>query len=802
MSSHKLVIRQVAVLGAGVMGAQIAAHCANADIPVLLFDLAAKEGNAYGLIDQAIANLLKFEPAPLTEPARISALTAAHYDHDLSRLAECDLIIEAIAERMDWKRDLYHKVAPYLKPSAIFASNTSGLSITALANELPEVMRSQFCGVHFFNPPRYMSLLELIPTHYTSPDLIDALETWCTSRLGKNVLRAKDTPNFIANRVGIFSLLAVMHHTQKFQLGFDVVDALTGPKIGRAKSATYRTADVVGLDTMAHVVRTMETTLTPESDPWHAHFGQPQWLSDLIAKGVLGQKTKAGVFKKVDKEIHVLDLASNEYRLALTDLDSTMTDILAIKSLDARFDALRSSAHPQAQFLWAIFRDLFHYCAYHLETIADTTQEIDCALRWGFAWSMGPFEIWQAAGWKTVARAIQEDIDAGKAMSAAPLPAWVFEVEAAHCAEGSWAPLLKAWKPRSNLPVYERQPLPERLLGETKPSRGETLWENGDDKDGVRLWVLPHLDKHIGIISFKSKMHSASALVLEGLIAAIDHAERHLDGVVLWNDGGLFSVGANLKEVVAGCEAGAFEQLDTMIKRFQQASFALRYAQVPTVAAVQGMALGGGCEFLMHAQHRVFALESSVGLVEVGVGVIPAGGGSAYLARRAHELSGSTSTGDVLKFIEKSFEIVAKGTPSRNAHQAIQMGFGKPTDDVVFHPHEVLYVAIRRARAMAEAQVRPPLRHHHIQVAGRAGIAHAESIMLNMREGGLISEHDFRVGRAAAAALSGGEVDPGVKVDEQWLLDVERTLFIELLKEPKTQARIRHMLDTGKALRN
>ena len=802
MSSHKLVVRKVAVLGAGVMGAQIAAHCANADIPVLLFDLGGQEGGPNALIDKAIANLLKLEPAPFTEPARVNALSAANYDVDLSRLSECDLIIEAIAERMDWKRDLYLKVAPHLKPGAIFASNTSGLSITALSEQLPEAMRSHFCGVHFFNPPRYMSLLELIPTHDTSPDLMDALETWCTTRLGKNVLRAKDTPNFIANRVGIFSLLAVMHHTEKFQLGFDVVDALTGPKIGRAKSATYRTADVVGLDTMAHVVRTMDTTLTAESDPWHAHFGQPHWLSDLIAKGVLGQKTKGGVFKKVDKEIHVLDLVSKEYRPAQTELDEEIAEILAIKALDARFAAMRASRHPQAQFLWAIFRDLFHYCAYHLGTIADSTQEIDCALRWGFAWSMGPFEIWQAAGWKTIAQAIQDDIHAGKAMSAAPLPVWVFKVEAAHSTAGSWAPMMSTWKPRSNLSVYSRQPLPERLLGETIPGKGETLWENGDAKDGVRLWMLSHIDPRIGIISFKSKMHSASALVLEGLIAAIAFAENHLDGVVLWNEGGLFSVGANLKEVVAGCQVGAYEQLDKMIVRFQQASFALRYAQVPTVAAVQGMALGGGCEFLMHAQHRVFALESSVGLVEVGVGVIPAGGGSAYLARRAHELATSTATGLVMPFIEKSFDIVAKGTPSRNAHQAIQMGFGKPTDDVVFNPHEVLYVAIRRARSMAEAGVRAPLPGHQIQVAGRVGIAHAESIMLNMREGGQITEHDYKVGRSAAVALCGGEVDAGTKVDDQWLLDVERTLFIELLKDPKTQARIQHMLDTGKPLRN
>ncbi len=802
MDHRKLTVRRVAVLGAGVMGAQIAAHCANADIPVLLFDLAAREGQPNSLIDKALANLRKLEPAPFSDPNRASAIQAANYEQDLERLGECDLVIEAIAERMDWKRDLYLKIAPHIAPDAVIASNTSGLSITALAENLPEAMRDRFCGVHFFNPPRYMSLLELIPTRDTDAALLDRLEAWFTTRLGKNVLRAKDTPNFIANRVGVFSMLAVMHHTARLGLGFDEVDALTGPRIGRAKSATYRTADVVGLDTMAHVIGTMETSLSdPAIDPWCAYYRKPDWLNALIAKGALGQKTRAGVFRKVGKEIQVLDLKAQDYRPSAGEIAPEVAAILAQKDAALRFTQMRASSHPQAQFLWAIFRDIFHYCAWHLGTIADTSQEIDCALRWGFGWSQGPFETWQSAGWRSLAGAIAEDIAAGRAMSSAPLPAWVKDVEAAHTPEGSWAPRLGSWKPRSSLPVYARQLQPERLLGEAPASRGETVWENGDPRDGVRLWTLPAVDPRIGILSFKSKMHSASAAVLDGIIGAIGYAERELDGVVIWHEAP-FAVGANLKEVLEGCKAGQFALLDRMIARFQQASQSLRYAQVPTVAAVQGLALGGGCEFVMHAQHRVFALESYVGLVEAGVGVIPAGGGCKFLAVRAHELAATTAGGDVFPFLQNVFQNVAMATVSKSAHQAIALGYGKASDDVLFNPHELLFVAIRRARAAAEAAARPVLPGRDIVVAGRNGIAACEMLLLNMREGGMISAYDYKVARAAAVALCGGEVETGTRVDEQWLLDVERTLFIDLLREEKTQQRIAHMLETGKPLRN
>ncbi|MCB1961114.1 MAG: 3-hydroxyacyl-CoA dehydrogenase family protein, partial [Rhodocyclaceae bacterium] len=346
---NTLIIRKVAVLGAGVMGAQIAAHCANADVPVVLFDLAAKEGAPNGIADKAIAGLGKLEPAPLAGKDRAHAIEAANYGTDLEKLRDCDLIIEAIAEKMEWKLDLYAKVAPYLRADAIFASNTSGLSINALAEGMPADRRARFCGIHFFNPPRYMPLVELIATASTDAAMLDDLDTWLTRRLGKSIVRAKDTPNFVANRVGVFSILAVMHHTARLGLGFDEVDALTGPAIGRPKSATYRTADVVGLDTLAHVVGTMHATLP--DDPWHASFTPPAWLSALIDKGALGQKTRAGIFRKEGKQIMVLDVARQDYRPSAGAVAPEVAAILKLRDPADKFARLRDSGHPQAQFL-------------------------------------------------------------------------------------------------------------------------------------------------------------------------------------------------------------------------------------------------------------------------------------------------------------------------------------------------------------------------------------------------------------------------------------------------------------------
>ena len=798
---NKLIVKKAAVLGAGVMGAQIAAHLANADVPVVLFDLPAKEGDKNGIVKKALDGLKKLDPAPLSSKSKLKFIDAANYDDHLSQLAECDLIIEAIAERMDWKNDLYAKIAPHIAPNAIVASNTSGLSMNALAQGLPENVRPRFCGIHFFNPPRYMHLVEIIATQGTDGGTLDALETWLTSRLGKGVIRALDTPNFVANRIGVFSILAVMHHTQAFGLGFDEVDALTGPKIGRPKSATYRTADVVGLDTLAHVVKTMQDTLP--GDPWHSHFTVPAWLKLLIEKGALGQKTRCGIFRKQGKEIQVLDLAAQDYRKSAGEIAEEVAAILKIKNPAEKFAALRASAHPQAQFLWAIFRDVFHYCATQLENVADNARDLDLAMRWGFGWAQGPFETWQAAGWADIAQAVAADIAAGKSMANVPLPAWALEAgrTGVHAAEGSYSASKNDYVPRSTLPVYQRQLFPERVLGEAAVSpekSGETLYEN----DGVRLWRLPAVDSGIGIISFKSKMHTIGDEVLDGVITAVRQAEGSLDGVVVWHEAP-FAVGANLQQVGEACAAGQFDVLEKTVEKFQRASQTLKYAQVPVVAAVQGMALGGGCEFVMHAGKRVMALESYVGLVEAGVGLIPAGGGCKEFAVRAAEWAAQSATPtELFNFLQPVFTTIAMAKVAKSAQEVIDFGFAKPSDTILFNANELLWVAIKEARAMADVGYAPPQMARGVPVAGKTGIATFEMMLVNMKEGGMISAHDYVVARSAAVALCGGEVEGGSLVDEEWLLTVERRLFVELLKNPLTQARIKHMLETGKPLRN
>jgi 3-hydroxyacyl-CoA dehydrogenase len=794
---NNLEIRKVAVLGAGVMGAQIAAHLVNADVPVLLYDLPSEQGPPNAIVDKAIAALAKLEPAPLASRDRLGYIDAANYGSDLEQLRECDLVIEAIAEKLEWKHGLYAKVAPYIGSRAIFASNTSGLSIRRLAEGIPAELRHRFLGIHFFNPPRYMSLIELIATPDTDAPLLDGLETWLTSRLGKNVIRAKDTPNFIANRIGVFSILAVMHHTARLGMGFDEVDALTGPKIGRPSSATYRTADVVGLDTMAHVIGTMRSTLGDGTDPWHAYFKSPDWLEGLIGKGALGQKTKLGVYRKVGPEIQVLDLGAGSYRTAAGSVAPEVESILNLRDPVAKFAALRASGHRQAQFLWAIFRDVFHYSAFHLASVADNARDLDCAMRWGFGWQQGPLETWQAAGWSDIAAAIRADIDAGRAMAAAPLPDWVSARTGVHEAAGSFSAATRTLKPRSALPVYRRQLYPDRLVGEAPLDRGVTLWEN----EGVRLWNLPSLDGRVGIVSFKTKKHTIASTVIAGLLESIERAERELDGLVLWHDAP-FSLGANLVEVVEACKAGQFDSLERFIDRFQQTAMKFKYATVPTVSAVQGMALGGGCEFTLQAAHRVVALESYIGLVEVGVGLIPAGGGCKELALQAADFAERAAGGDVFPFIQNAFQNVAMATVSKSALEAIALGYVKKSDDILFNANELLYVAVRRARALAESGYRPPLIRRSIPVAGRNGIATCEMTLINMKEGGMISEHDYRVSRAAAVALCGGEIESGTRVGEQWLLDVERSQFVELLTTEKTQQRIEHTLQTGKPLRN
>jgi len=785
-----LRIRKAAVLGAGVMGAQIAAHLTNAGVETVLFDLPAKEGPRSGIALKAIANLAKLSPAPLADKNFAAAIIPANYDEHLDHLKDVDLVIEAIAERMDWKLDLYKKIAPHVSATAVLASNTSGLSINGLAEALPEELRHRFTGVHFFNPPRYMHLVEVIPTRLTDPAVVDGLEAFLTTTLGKGVVIAKDTPNFIGNRIGVFSMLAAMHHTEQFKLGFDTVDALTGPALGRPKSATYRTADVVGLDTMAHVIKTMADTLP--DDPWLKYFKAPAVLQGLIDKGALGSKTGAGFYKKAGKDIVVIDVAKQDYVPSEQKPSDEVAAILAIKDPSEKFGKLRASSDPQAQFLWASFRDLFHYSAFHLADIADTARDVDFAIRWGYGWKLGPFETWQAAGWQQVAEWINEDIRAGKAMSDAPLPAWVTDGrKGVHSKEGSWSAGDGAYKPRSQHPVYARQLFPDPILGE-KFDQGVTVWEN----DGVRLWTLG--DDRVGILSFKTKMNTVNDQVLDGVQHAIKLAEEKLKAVVIWQTGEPFSAGADLKGALGLLKEGKFDDFDKMVANFQRTSMTIKESLVPVVSAVRGMAFGGGCEFQMHSARTVAALESYIGLVEAGVGLLPAGGGLHELAVRAAK----SNPDDPFESLKKVFETIAMAKVSASAFEAKQLGLLRESDIIIFNAYELLYVAKKVALSLAESGYRPPMPARAIPVAGDTGTATFQASLANLKEGYFASPHDVDIATRIADTLCGGKIERGSLVDEEWLLTLERKHFVELAKTEKTQARIAHTMTTGKPLRN
>jgi 3-hydroxyacyl-CoA dehydrogenase len=801
-------VRKVAVLGAGVMGAQIAAHCVNARVPVVLFDLPdAKSPDRNGIVLRAIDNLGRLNPAPLGLKDEAQYVEPANYEQHLELLRGCDLVIEAIAERLDWKRDLYQKIAPYVGAGAIVASNTSGLSVTSLSEALDPALRPRFCGVHFFNPPRYMHLVELIPTAATGAGVIDDLEAFLTSTLGKGVVRARDTPNFIANRVGVAGILATIHEAGKYGLPFDIVDDLTGSRLGRAKSATFRTADVVGLDTMAHVIGTMRDTLPAAKDPFAPLYQVPPVLKALVDKGALGQKSGAGFYRKDGRDIKVLDPARADYVLGGRKADELIVRILKTPDPGERLKLLRETDHPQAKFLWAIHRDAFHYIAVHLAQIADSARDVDFAMRWGFGWDRGPFELWQAAGWKRVADWVAEDIARGEALSKAPLPDWVFaapvlKAGGVHCSAGSWNAARGRFQPRQQLPVYARQLFRAPLAGEGLPTGedgGTTLFAD----ESCRLWRLD--GEHTGrvlVFSVRTRMHVLGPGVIAGLLRALDQAESEGRALVIWSPQEPFSAGADLKSMLPVFMSGGPKAIGEEERKLQVALMRVKYARVPVVAAVQGLALGGGCELLLHCAHRVACLESYIGLVEVGVGLIPGAGGLKEGAVRAAAAARAAGSNDLLTFVRAWFQNAAMANVSKSALEARSMGYLLASDTIVFNPYELLWTAMGQAFAMLAVGYRPPHRLKGFPVAGRSGSATIRGQLVNMKAGGFISEHDMLIAGAIADVLCGGDVEPGSLVDEQWLLDLERQHFMKLVAHPKSQERMMGMMQTGKPVRN
>jgi len=783
-------IQTAAVLGSGVMGAQIAAHLASCGLQVSLFDLCQEGDRPNLLAEKALAGLSKMKPEVLVDESVLPRIHLGNYRDNLPSLSHCDLVIEAISERPDWKQALYQQVSPFLNPEGIFASNTSGLSIEALAQALPEALRPNFCGVHFFNPPRYMHLVELIAHSSSSAAMLGLLEGFLTSRLGKGVIRARDTPAFIANRIGTFSIVSICHHAERFKLTPEVVDRLTGELIGRPKSATYRTMDLVGLDILQAVVASLRGVL--QDDPWRKQFTLPNWISILLEKKSLGQKSGEGVYKKVAGEICVYDPEQDDYRPSEAKLSAELKAVFAITDPQRRFLALLNCDEPQAQFLCALFADLFHYAAFHLATVAHNAADLDLAMRWGFGWQQGPFELWQSLGWQAVTEWLQGEIAAGRTLSNAPLPEWVVQQSGVHNEQGSWSASKSEFQALSQHPVYQRQIFRPQPLVVSAPKNMTVL----EDGNGVRLW---HSGDGLLVVNFKTQLNTVDNEVLEGLLRALDLAEREFEALILWQPQAPFCAGANLKLVLERMAAGEAALVETLVAQFQQVSLRLKHSSIPTVAAVQGLALGGGCELLLHCDRVVAAQESYIGLVETGVGLVPAGGGCKEMLLRAS--TDWVEGADPLPLLGRYFEQIAMAKVSGSAQQARDLDYLRPADSVIFHTDELLHVAKQQARALAESNYLPPL-SQKISVLGRSGWAMLKAKLVNLREGGFISPYDYVVADALAGVLCGGDLEAGSVVDEAWILRLEREAFMRLLANEKTQKRMLHTLKTGKPLRN
>jgi 3-hydroxyacyl-CoA dehydrogenase len=558
---------------------------------------------------------------------------------------------------------------------------------------------------------------------------------------------------------------------------------------------------VVGLDTMAHVIKTLQDTLSAKTDPFYDSFGTPEVLKTLIEKGHLGQKTKAGFYKKVGRDVMRFDMASQDYVPGGEKADEVYGRMLK-KPAAERLALLRNSEGPQGQFLWAILRNGFHYAAVHLASIAETARDVDLAMRWGFGMKQGPFELWQEAGWLEVAKMVQEDIDAGKALCKTPLPAWVFqgpvaEAGGVHTAQGSWNPSKGMFEARRVLPVHARQHFPERLLGEAGVDFSQAGTTVSED-DNLRTWTL---DGEVLIASIKTKMHTISPEVCEGLIAAVELAEREYQGLVIWSGDEPFSAGADLQALLPAFMAVGVAAVEDAEGFMQQMMLRLRYANVPVVSAMRGLALGGGCELAVHSARRVAHMESYVGLVEVGVGLIPGAGGLTYIARRAAEAAKSSTGKDLLPFLTEGFTAAAMAKVGTSAIESRSLGYLLESDIIVPHKDELLCVAINEAKAMFASGYRAP--HKRLfPVAGRDGKATILGSLVNMRDGGFISQHDFHIASLIANVVTGGDVEPGTLVSEEYLMTLERQAFCALIVHPKTQERILGMLNTGKPVRN
>ncbi len=797
-------IKRVAVLGAGVMGQGIAAHLANAGIPSYLFDIAPSElsdterNAGLGLDDRkvrnrysdaGIASMLKARPALLYRKELGALVTACNYTDDAAKLAECDWIVEVVVERLDIKRKVFEMVEEHRRPGTVISSNTSGLSVADMAEGRSEDFRRHFMVTHFFNPVRYMRLLEMVPCVDTNPEVFAQMAEFGSKVLGKGVVYAKDTPNFIGNRVGTFGMTSVFHWIGEMGMGVTQADKIFGPAMGRPKSAVFRTADVVGLDTMAHVLTTVAESCP--DDPWHERFTLPDVLRSLVDKGALGEKTGAGFYKKTRDEsgasqILALDLKSLEY---VEQPKVRFDSIGATRELESAADKVREMVwfdDDAGRFAWKVTAETCLYSAQLLGEIADDVVNIDRALRWGFNYDLGPFQTWDAIGVeRSVERMRAEGMD---------VPA-VVEVMLAK-GEGTW------YLRRDGETWFWDVEREEYVKLDTDHISIASLRDAGkiiDQNDGATLYDM---GDGVGLLEFHTKMNAIDALIIEMVDKACDRVNRgELVGLVVGSEAPNFSVGANIGLVGMLAMSDMWDELTQAVAGIQNAFMKMKYCEGPVVLAPRGMALGGGCEAVMHSASVRAAAETYLGLVEVGVGLIPAGGGCKELAMRFY---GSVPKGvkpNPFTVMEKIFTTIGLATVSTSAEEARDLGFLRDSDRITLDGEALLSHAKADVLALVQMGYKPPTTGR-VAVPGRDGIASLKVALHGMRGGGYISEYDEKLAKRLAYVICGGDVPAGTEVSEQDFLDLEREVFVELCHEPKTMERIQHMLATGKPLRN
>lgn len=786
-------IKKVAVLGSGVMGSAIAAHFANAGIPSVVLDIVPPgagddPASRNAVAAQAVGALKKTKPSPLFSAGRMALIEIGNFEDDLSRLKEADWVIEVVKEDMKIKKIVLQNAAPHIGPEAIFSSNTSGLSLTEMAAVLPEDLRPRFLGTHFFNPPRYMKLFELIPTADTDPDIADFVADFACSRLGKGIVLGKDTPNFVANRIGVHAMMATVKVMDEMGLTIEEIDALTGPAIGRPKTATFKLADLVGLDTFVHVADNI-LPLIPD-DEARDIFQVPNYLRAMISKGLLGRKSGSGFYKmeKMDgkKVFHTLDLEALEYRETQK---ASFGELVAAKSIEDKAEALRMLAFGKGkagQAIWKMLAATFSYSAMRLGEICDQAVQIDQAVCWGFNWKQGPFKTWETLGFRKVVDRMRAD--------ALPLPAWVDALyeSGAETIYRTTGGILES--PTAEPGVFAAVPSDERAVRFDILRRGE---KEVRSNPGASLMDLG--DGVLGL-EFHSKMNAIGQDTLNMVMTACTEAERNWRALVVANDADNFSVGANLMMLMMEAVEGNWEDINLIIHAFQTATGRLEHCGVPVVSAPSGMALGGGCEMTMGANAVRCAAETYIGMVEFGAGVIPAGGGCLRLYQRNVALL--TDKKDLQPAFRRTFETIGTAKVATSCEDAVELGFLRPGDSWSMNRDHLTADAKDLALAMARGNHVSPTPDEAIPVMGTAGLGLAESVLFNMEQGGYISAHDRKIGMALAGIISGGAVPPGTTVTEKHMLDLEREAFMRLLGERKTLERMEYILKTGKPLRN